>query len=181
MNPRHPLSIGIAYSQALFTVILTLTVFTPLASSLTIFNSSDATYYYYGCWNETTELLNTTQLRALDDGISVQLPGSMTVPLCLDYCAHNTSTQYKYAGLEYSRECWCAGDLNPLSARLPDSQCDNTCDGDTTTACGGPLRLSVYELSEDKTGAAVPMRVLLSGVMDATFWLVSLGLVIAGL
>ncbi|RYP09160.1 hypothetical protein DL764_001431 [Monosporascus ibericus] len=130
------------------------------SSGITIFNSSD-TYRYHGCWNETTELINTTRLRALDGGIHVQLPETMTVPLCLDYCAENTSTRYQYAGLEYSRECWCANELNSLSAKLPDGQCNTTCDGDATMACGGALKLSVYQLVADGTGSATPRTGLL--------------------
>ncbi|RYP28044.1 hypothetical protein DL767_007375 [Monosporascus sp. MG133] len=126
------------------------------SSRITIFNSSD-TYRYHGCWSETTELVNTTRLRALDGGIHVQLPETMTAPLCLDYCAENTSIRYQYAGLEYSRECWCANELNSFSARLPDGQCDTTCDGDAAMACGGALKLSVYQLVADGTGSAPSM------------------------
>ncbi|RYP74513.1 hypothetical protein DL771_002987 [Monosporascus sp. 5C6A] len=126
------------------------------SSSIAIFNSSD-TYRYHGCWNETTELVNTTRLRALDGGIQVQLPETMTVPLCLDYCAENTSTRYQYAGLEYSRECWCANELNSFSARLPDGECNTACDGDAAMACGGALKLSVYQLVANGAGSAPPM------------------------
>ncbi|RYO81817.1 hypothetical protein DL766_010081 [Monosporascus sp. MC13-8B] len=129
--------------------------------SVTIFNSSD-TYHYHGCWDETTELANTTRLRALDGGIHMQLPETMTVPLCLDYCAKSTSTRYQYAGLEYSRECWCANELNSLSVRLPDEQCNTTCDGDAAMACGGALKLSVYQLVADGAGSAPPMMAKVS-------------------
>ncbi|RYP14011.1 hypothetical protein DL765_006614 [Monosporascus sp. GIB2] len=130
------------------------------SSSVTVFNSSD-TYRYHGCWDETTEIANTTRLRALGGGIYMQLPETMTVPLCLDYCAKSTSTRYQYAGLEYSRECWCANELNSLSVRLPDEQCNTTCDGDAAMACGGALKLSVYQLVADGAGSAPPMTGLL--------------------
>ena len=150
------------------------------ASILSIFNSS-TNYIYHGCWTETTELANTTQQRALDgDGLDaqLQLPGTMAVSLCLDHCARNAaSSSFAYAGLEYSRECWCADDLSPLSTRLPDAECDTPCDGDVTTACGGALRLSVYELQRDQAGSA-PGSIPLSSAM---YWVVGSVSVAVGL
>ncbi|RYP58321.1 hypothetical protein DL770_010456 [Monosporascus sp. CRB-9-2] len=154
---------------------LALTQSVGTSPTITIFNNSD-TYRYHGCWSETTELVNPTRLRALDGGILVQLPETMTVPLCLDYCAENTSTRYQYAGLEYSRECWCANELNSFSARLPDEQCNNTCDGDAVMACGGALKLSVYQLITDGTGSATPRTGLLREGTGLMFLAVGTGL-----
>ena len=164
----------------LMTVLLLL-IPAQAASGLAISNESTI-YAYYGCWTETTELANTTRRRALDGGggadAQLQLPETMTVLLCLDHCARNaTTTPFAYAGLEYSRECWCADDLSPLSTRLPDTECDTPCDGDTATACGGALKLSVYELRRDQTGSApsathgrtVICRVV--GIVVVTLWL----------
>lgn len=74
--------------------------------TLSIYNSSTE-YHYVGCWNETTGIAQSTGARALPD-LSMTQPDTMTVEICLDFCAHNQSTAYKYAGLEYSRECYCA-------------------------------------------------------------------------
>lgn len=89
----------------------------------------------------------------------------MTVPLCLEFCASN-GTQYQYAGLEWSRyvpisnqrtaslihwigrECWCSPYLSSLSTKLDDDECKNPCEGNSSQVCGGPLKLSVYELSK---------------------------------
>ncbi|KAI1312409.1 WSC domain-containing protein [Xylaria venustula] len=111
-------------------------------------SDSDSTYSYAGCWNETSDLAGTNGLRALD-GTSEVLPGEMTVQKCLDFCAHGNSSSgaahaYRLAGLEYSRECWCGDALNSLSVQLPDSACNTPCDGANSTACGGALRLTVY-------------------------------------
>ncbi|KAH6660061.1 WSC domain-containing protein [Truncatella angustata] len=103
--------------------------------ALLIYNSS-ATYHYVGCWNETTGIAGTSGARALPDR-SLEQPGTMTVETCLDFCAHNQSSAYKYAGLEYSRQCWCANRISSLSTRLEDAACDTQCDGNTTEACGG--------------------------------------------
>lgn len=119
-------------------------------TQLLIYDSS-STYHYIGCWNETTALPHTSGARALPD-ISLEQPGTMTVEVCLDFCAHNRSTAYKYAGLEYSRQCWCANRLSSLSTKLADSTCNTECDGNKTVACGGALKLSVYNLTS--TGGA---------------------------
>lgn len=81
------------------------------------------------------------------------LPGGMTVPLCQAFCRAD-GTVYKFAGVEYARECWCAQALSSLSEKFPDSACDLTCEGDNSTVCGGNLKLSVYAL-----GAASSARV----------------------
>ncbi|KJZ73522.1 hypothetical protein HIM_07078 [Hirsutella minnesotensis 3608] len=59
-------------------------------------------YKYLGCYNETTEVPGSDGSRALPDGIDEVRQGEMTVPMCLAFCA-NGRTQYRYAGLQWSR------------------------------------------------------------------------------
>ncbi|CAF3549233.1 unnamed protein product, partial [Fusarium graminearum] len=115
-------------------------------SKSTIYRGSD-NYKYHGCYNETTQIQDSAEYRALADGTHLVKAGKMTVPMCLDFCTSN-GTQYKYAGLEWSRECWCSPYLSSLSAKLSDDDCENPCEGNSSQICGGPLRLSVYQLSE---------------------------------
>ncbi|KAI0432137.1 WSC domain-containing protein [Xylaria sp. FL1042] len=114
-------------------------------ATLQIADGSASNYVYIGCWNETSGLAGTTGLRALD-GASEVLPGEMTVEKCLDFCARGNANAHAYrlAGLEYSRECWCGDELNSLSVQLADAACDTPCDGANSTACGGALRLTLY-------------------------------------
>jgi hypothetical protein len=117
------------------------------ATTLSIYDSS-STYRYGGCFNETTEISGSAMTRALQDGKMLQGTGNMTVEMCLGFCGHNdTGAAYKFAGLEYSRECWCGVRLSALSARLDDAACDTPCDGNASVACGGSLKLSVYNLT----------------------------------
>ncbi|KAK6063498.1 37S ribosomal protein S26, mitochondrial [Seiridium cupressi] len=126
--------------------LLAITIFAPTAAAgLQIYNAS-STYHYAGCWNETTDIAQSSGERALPD-VSLEQPGTMTVEVCLDFCAHNQSSSYKYAGLEYSRQCWCANRLSSLSTLLDDSACDTQCDGNKTEACGGSLKLSLYNIT----------------------------------
>jgi hypothetical protein len=66
-----------------------------------IWNDSDM-YQYYGCYNETTEIEGSAKTRALADGTNQIKNGEMTVPMCLALCSDGR-TQWRYAGLEYSR------------------------------------------------------------------------------
>ncbi|KAG7139588.1 putative fungistatic metabolite like protein [Verticillium longisporum] len=119
------------------------TVYTP--------DKRSSPYAYEGCYNETTTL-SSSNTRALSGGVSQLGFGNMTVPLCLDYCRRGTAAAYKYAGLQYARECWCAQRLSGLSEEMPDGDCDLPCDGDAGMVCGGDMRLSLYVV---ESGAAL--------------------------
>ncbi|KAB5536524.1 WSC domain-containing protein [Coniochaeta sp. 2T2.1] len=120
----------------------------PTASPTIVHSIPNSKYVYLGCYNETTSVEGTGGARALDGGINEVKDGAMTVDMCLSFCGGGgSSTQYRYAGLEFSRECWCAQHISGASARLDDGECDTTCDGNGTTVCGGSLKISVYEVS----------------------------------
>ncbi|KAL1841288.1 hypothetical protein VTJ49DRAFT_7233 [Mycothermus thermophilus] len=123
--------------------------------SLTIYNDPSTTgYTYHGCYNETTDLPNTTGLRALHGGKVEIEPGEMTVQRCLQHCSSGAgdaqggnTAKFQFAGLEYARECWCATALSGLSVKLADEECDLPCEGNKSQACGGNLKLTVYTLN----------------------------------
>ncbi|OTA69486.1 hypothetical protein K449DRAFT_384427, partial [Hypoxylon sp. EC38] len=54
----------------------------------------------------------------------------MRVEPCLEYCgfANNTFDPgrkgYRYAGLEFARECWCGDTLSGQTIRMEDGACD---------------------------------------------------------
>jgi len=79
-------------------------------------------------------------------------------------------------------ECFCSNSLNALSAKLADTDCALPCAGNSSIVCGGPLRLSVYQvktqaqIDADKKKAAgfktVPQASLLalSVALGMVFW-----------
>ncbi|KAM4059693.1 WSC domain-containing protein [Hirsutella rhossiliensis] len=138
-------------------LLLSLTLLVLAAAAQTqhvrIYNESTK-YTYHGCFNETTDIDGSDRSRALADGINQVKRGEMTVPLCLGFCA-NGRTQYRYAGLEWSRECWCSQTLSGISTKLDDARCDFPCEGDQDTSCGGSLKLTVYRLRSASTGLRV--------------------------
>ncbi|UNI21066.1 hypothetical protein JDV02_007088 [Purpureocillium takamizusanense] len=137
LTPRPVLLTAVLAMMSLFTVAA--------AGQLAIYNGSQK-YTYHGCYNETTEIPGSDHTRALGSGINEVRGGVMTVPLCLSFCSTG-DTEYRYAGLEWARECWCAQSIAGISAKLDDKQCNFPCEGDNTTACGASLKLSVYRLA----------------------------------
>ncbi|KAK4237519.1 WSC domain-containing protein [Achaetomium macrosporum] len=121
------------------------------ATNIAIYTAPSSGYVYHGCYNETTGLSGTTGARALSGGANLVAPGNMTVEMCWQFCRTGagdseggTTGRFRFAGLEYARECWCAQEISTLSSKFPDSACDLPCEGNNTQACGGNLKLTVY-------------------------------------
>lgn len=79
-------------------------------ADLEIVNNPSSGWVYHGCYNETTDLPDTTGVRALANGANRVSPGEMTVQMCWDFCSTGagdskggTSARFKFAGLEYAR------------------------------------------------------------------------------
>ncbi|OLN88608.1 WSC domain-containing protein-like protein 2 [Colletotrichum chlorophyti] len=149
-----------------FLFLLAFSFMAPLAAAadaLQIYNGSDK-YTYLGCYNETTTLPNTARVRALDGGANKVFEGTMTATMCLSFCSTGADKEYKYAGLEYSRECWCAQRISGLSAKYDDSACDLPCDGNKGQVCGGSMKLSVYILNSAGAAASASWMPVLAAV-----------------
>ena len=65
--------------------------------------------------------------------------GSMTNPKCQSLCLQKG---FKYAGTEYSSECFCG---NSLSAeKAAESNCNYKCEGNYQEICGGYWHISIH-------------------------------------
>ncbi|KAI4258413.1 MAG: hypothetical protein L6R42_005121 [Xanthoria sp. 1 TBL-2021] len=95
---------------------------------------SSGAYKYAGCYTEgvSGRALSGAQT-AYDD---------MTVAYCANFCSKS-----QYFGIEYSSECFCADTIGNDAKLVADSDCKNTCSGNSTQYCGGPYRLTVYGLN----------------------------------
>ena len=71
----------------------------------------------------------------------------MTVDMCFSFC-----NGQQFAGLEYGRECWCAPYLSSFSNKLPDSDCNMPCQGNSSVACGGRLTYGIHTTSTPVLG-----------------------------
>ncbi|KAH8205158.1 hypothetical protein TruAng_000723 [Truncatella angustata] len=81
----------------------------------------------------------------------VKADDRLTINMCLDACK---SANYKFAGLEYGRECWCG---NTMADGLEDAsdpacvmQCDMVCGGNSSQICGGRATISMYARTNSK-------------------------------
>merc|ERR1711881_391681 len=89
-------------------------------------------YNYLGCYTEGNGV------RALS---AASFPSDTnTVESCVASCAG-----FKYAGMEYGRECWCADEFGTGSVLVPNADCSMTCAGDQYEYCGAGNRLQVYQ------------------------------------
>ncbi|KAF7948550.1 uncharacterized protein EAE97_003961 [Botrytis byssoidea] len=75
-----------------------------------------------------------------------QIPDAdLTIEACLQACKEGG---YAFAGVEYSQECYCGVVLGNGTAKVDESNCQMTCNGDTTELCGGAANLYLY-VAED--------------------------------
>ncbi|KAI9457229.1 copper radical oxidase [Lactarius psammicola] len=84
-----------------------------------------------------------------------QLPDSQTLTIesCVSACAAQSFT---LAGAEFGVQCFCGNNLIQGAVPSPDADCNMGCGGNTTEACGGPNRLSVYTSTGNVTALPVP-------------------------
>ncbi|KAH8113137.1 copper radical oxidase [Phellopilus nigrolimitatus] len=87
--------------------------------------------------------------RTLSTPVGVQ--GDMTVPACVSACQ---ADNFPLAGLEFATQCYC--DTAIEGAGVPEtSGCDMSCQGNSSTLCGGANRLNVYNFTGTITGPPV--------------------------
>lgn len=86
-----------------------------------------------GCYTDNvgTRALNSKSYA--DDG--------MTQESCVSFC--NTAG-YAFAGVEYSRECYCSNIIGASGQTAAAGDCSMACSGNTAEACGGPDRLNIF-------------------------------------
>ena len=96
-------------------------------------------FSYQGCYSEGN---NGRALAATSTA-----DNAMTVQKCANFCSG-----YKYMGVEYSSECYCANTI-ASGAVLATSGCSMECSGDAAALCGGPNRLNFYSSTGDSTSS----------------------------
>ena len=87
--------------------------------------------------------------RTLSTPIGVD--GDMTVPACLSACQ---ASNFPLAGLEFATQCFCGTEIQGDGAPTT-SGCNMVCQGNSSTLCGGPDRLNLYNFTGTITGPPV--------------------------
>lgn len=73
----------------------------------------------------------------------------MTVPACVAACQ---ADNFPLAGLEFATQCFCGTEISGTGAPATDNGCNMVCQGNSSTLCGGPDRLNVYNFTGTITG-----------------------------
>jgi hypothetical protein len=77
---------------------------------------------------------------------------ALTQQSCVEACAN---AGYTIAGMEYSVQCFCDNDIYNGGALAADqSDCDDTCSGDSSEICGGGDRMTIYSKGTPQIYAA---------------------------
>ncbi|QIW97506.1 hypothetical protein AMS68_003024 [Peltaster fructicola] len=125
-------SLTITTSSATSTTVVTTTTSAAYSSvSGYAYPTLTSGFQYVGCYTD-----GGTRAFTYSNGSS----SSTTPQGCAQTCR---ALGYRYAGTEYSSECWCDNYLT--SAKASDTDCANTCSGDAKQNCGGGYRLSVTQ------------------------------------
>jgi len=122
-------------------------------------------------WSQIGCIAEGTNGRALT-GATYTDTVNMTLNSCASYCG---GKGFKYAGVEWSQECYCGSSLlngastNTVSA----DQCSNACTGDSFMNCGGPQRLTLLQATPGGaapvvSSSAAPSAVSVSAVVSAS-------------
>ncbi|XP_052077208.1 xylosyltransferase oxt-like [Mytilus californianus] len=87
---------------------------------------------YIGCFLDASSRHLSHRYKNFGDAI--------TLAKCRENCKG-----YKYAGLQYSVQCFCGNQLeNTKYPKRPDSECNTKCRGEPSRMCGGTWRNSIY-------------------------------------
>ncbi|KAF2805845.1 WSC-domain-containing protein, partial [Mytilinidion resinicola] len=87
-----------------------------------------------GCW------IDSVGSRTLQGAYNAG--GTTSAQSCLAFCE---SGGYAYAGMEYGTECFCSNAVLAGTSVQDPADCNMACSGDTSQACGGMNRLSLYK------------------------------------
>ena len=106
----------------------------------TVDNTTISDYTPMGCYSDLGPNGRTLAWR------QDQIPdANLTIEACLHACKEGG---YAFAGVEYSKECYCGVVLGNGTAKVDESNCQMTCNGNTTELCGGAANLYLY-VAED--------------------------------
>ena len=89
------------------------------------------------------------------DGLCIKVPNKKLLPnyiysdeshntpeKCKDTCS---GKGYKFAGVKWSKECWCGNTEPPMTSYTAATDCNMPCSGDKTLMCGGGHTLNLYK------------------------------------
>lgn len=117
---------------------------TKKAAALLVANDLPSGWTFSSCYTDSVQARTLTG--------SVYTSGTtMTQESCISYCS---GLGYGLAGTEYSGECYCSNSIASTGVPAALADCNMGCNGNTTEACGGSNRLSLFYNSATETAPA---------------------------
>ncbi|GFO18584.1 xylosyltransferase oxt, partial [Plakobranchus ocellatus] len=89
--------------------------------------------HYYGCYRDSGSQ------RDLEGGME-QLDDN-SPQACVNHCYRSGM---RYAGLQFTKECWCGNQFGRHGARLDEAHCHSRCPGNASETCGAYLSNRVF-------------------------------------
>jgi len=116
---------------------------TAIASDTSGIPKSNVTYPgYLGCWNENNG--------ALILPATVLQTNTMTIDQCIATCK---AGNYKYAGLQSGKRCYCDNAITGSDWRVRDAWCKTPCPGNANQICGSDGKMSVFDVAQAGSGS----------------------------
>ncbi|KAL3876733.1 hypothetical protein ACJMK2_034534 [Sinanodonta woodiana] len=125
-------------------------------TSLCPFKGTYSKGHYFGCYKDVTQQRDLAVVKEL----AQNSPDN-----CIEFCL---TAGYMYAGVQYTKECWC-GDMYGLYDKVLESSCSSKCPGDPTMTCGGYLSQRIFStgLAEKKKNPASLVTDVMSSSNDS--------------
>ncbi|KAF5310592.1 hypothetical protein D9619_008240 [Psilocybe cf. subviscida] len=89
----------------------------------------------FGCFSDTSAS-RTLKIASFSDVTN------MTIESCIAFCA---PAEFLFAGVEFSRECFCDNVIESPGAPIDSSTCNMPCTGNSGEICGGSGAISIFQ------------------------------------
>jgi len=86
------------------------------------------------CFKDSNDRILETHIGDFKDSNSMEV--------CIAACEG-----YKYAGTQYSHQCFCGNDKPDAALERPAGECKSVCPGNAEEKCGASWRMNIYDTS----------------------------------
>ena len=86
------------------------------------------------CYKDSNDRILKTHIGDFKDSNSMEV--------CIAACEG-----YKYAGTQYSHQCFCGNDEPDPALVRPSAECKSVCPGNAEEKCGASWRMNIYDVS----------------------------------
>jgi len=124
-----------------------------MAPSLAAQNEAPAPKIHIGCYKEKTRGDSLKTFAGLTNT-------AMSLQACETHCSQYQATMY---GLTRGNQCLCGDQISTGTVGAPLTECNIACNGDSSSFCGGTLRVNIYGPETLLTEPKVPSTIVHKG------------------